>query len=324
MKLNDKIYIAGHRGLVGSAIVRELKKQGFNNLIVRIHKELDLINQQAVNDFFKQEKPDHVILTAAKVGGIHANSTYPAEFIYSNLTIQSNVVHSAYENNVKRLLFLGSSCIYPKSALQPMQEESLLTGILEETNEPYAVAKIAGIKMCESYNRQYDTDFRSAMPTNLYGPGDTYHLKNSHVIPALMRKFHEAKISNDKTVSVWGSGKVRREFLFVGDLAEACVHLINIDKEDYQSITKPMVSHVNIGFGKDVTIKELAELIQKIVGFEGDIVWDKSKPDGMPRKLLSTSKINQLGWKAQTALESGLIKTYRSMIKEIESKANGI
>ena len=324
MNLNDKIYIAGHRGLVGSAIFRELEKQGFSNLITRTHKELDLINQQAVSVFFKQEKPDYVILTAAKVGGIHANSTYPAEFIYSNLTIQSNVIHSAYENNTKRLLFLGSSCIYPKSAAQPMQEESLLTGVLEETNEPYAVAKIAGIKMCESYNRQYDTDFRSAMPTNLYGPGDTYHLKNSHVIPALMRKFHEAKISNDKTVSVWGSGKVRREFLFVDDLAEACVHLISIDKEKYQSIIKPMVSHVNIGFGKDVTIKELAELVQKTVGFKGDIVWDESKPDGVSRKLLSTSKINQLGWKAHTTLESGLIKTYKSMVKKIESETNGI
>ena len=275
---------------------------------MRTHKDLDLTNQAQVQNFFKKEKPDYVILTAAKVGGIHANGTYPAEFIYSNLTIQGNVIHSAYENNIKRLLFLGSSCIYPKFALQPIKEESLLTGVLEETNEPYAVAKISGIKMCESYNRQYGTDFRSAMPTNLYGPGDTYHLKNSHVIPALMRKFHEAKISNDKAVSVWGSGKVKREFLFVDDLAEACVHLIGIARESYQSITKPMVSHVNIGFGKDVTIKELAELIQKTVGFEGDIVWDGSKPDGVPRKLLNVSKINQLGWKAQTTLERGLIK----------------
>jgi GDP-L-fucose synthase len=314
MNLNDKIYIAGHRGLVGSAIVRQLESRGFTNLLMRTHKDLDLTNQAQVQNFFKKEKPDYVILTAAKVGGIHANGTYPAEFIYSNLTIQGNVIHSAYENNIKRLLFLGSSCIYPKFALQPMREESLLTGILEETNEPYAVAKIAGIKMCESYNRQYNTDFRSAMPTNLYGPGDTYHLKNSHVIPVLMRKFHEAKISNNKTVSVWGSGKVKREFLFVDDLAEACVHLICIDKEKYQSITEPMVSHVNIGFGKDVTIKELAKLIQKIVGFEGDIVWDRSKPDGVPRKLLNSSKINQLGWKAQTTLENGLIKTYKLMI----------
>ena len=314
MNLNDKIYIAGHRGLVGSAIVRQLESRGFTNLLMRTHKDLDLTNQAQVQNFFKKEKPDYVILTAAKVGGIHANGTYPAEFIYSNLTIQGNVIHSAYENNIKRLLFLGSSCIYPKFALQPMREESLLTGILEETNEPYAVAKIAGIKMCESYNRQYNTDFRIAMPTNLYGPGDTYHLKNSHVIPVLMRKFHEAKISNNKTVSVWGSGKVKREFLFVDDLAEACVHLICIDKEKYQSITEPMVSHVNIGFGKDVTIKELAKLIQKIVGFEGDIVWDRSKPDGVPRKLLNSSKINQLGWKAQTTLENGLIKTYKLMI----------
>jgi len=314
MNLNDKIYIAGHRGLVGSAIVRQLESRGFTNLLMRTHKDLDLTNQAQVQNFFKKEKPDYVILTAAKVGGIHANGTYPAEFIYSNLTIQGNVIHSAYENNIKRLLFLGSSCIYPKFALQPIKEESLLTGILEETNEPYAVAKIAGIKMCESYNRQYNTDFRSAMPTNLYGPGDTYHLKNSHVIPVLMRKFHEAKISNNKTVSVWGSGKVKREFLFVDDLAEACVHLICIDKEKYQSITEPMVSHVNIGFGKDVTIKELAKLIQKIVGFEGDIVWDRSKPDGVPRKLLNSSKINQLGWKAQTTLENGLIKTYKLMI----------
>jgi len=324
MNLNDKIYIAGHRGLVGSAIVRQLESRGFTNLLMRTHKDLDLTNQAQVQNFFKKEKPDYVILTAAKVGGIHANGTYPAEFIYSNLTIQGNVIHSAYENNIKRLLFLGSSCIYPKFALQPIKEESLLTGVLEETNEPYAVAKIAGIKMCESYNRQYGTDFRSAMPTNLYGPGDTYHLKNSHVIPALMRKFHEAKISNDKVVSVWGSGKVKREFLFVDDLAEACVHLIGIARESYQSITKPMVSHVNIGFGKDVTIKELAELIQKTVGFEGDIVWDGSKPDGVPRKLLNVSKINQLGWKAQTTLERGLIKTYKSMIEKNESTTNGI
>ncbi len=324
MNLNDKIYIAGHRGLVGSAIVRQLESRGFTNLLMRTHKDLDLTNQAQVQNFFKKEKPDYVILTAAKVGGIHANGTYPAEFIYSNLTIQGNVIHSAYENNIKRLLFLGSSCIYPKFALQPIKEESLLTGVLEETNEPYAVAKIAGIKMCESYNRQYGTDFRSAMPTNLYGPGDTYHLKNSHVIPALMRKFHEAKISNDKVVSVWGSGKVKREFLFVDDLAEACVHLIGIARESYQSITKPMVSHVNIGFGKDVTIKELAELIQKTVGFEGDIVWDGSKPDGVPRKLLNVSKINQLGWKAQTTLERGLIKTYESMIGKNESTTNGI
>jgi len=324
MNLNDKIYIAGHRGLVGFAIVRQLESRGFTNLLMRTHKDLDLTNQAQVQNFFKKEKPDYVILTAAKVGGIHANGTYPAEFIYSNLTIQGNVIHSAYENNIKRLLFLGSSCIYPKFALQPIKEESLLTGVLEETNEPYAVAKIAGIKMCESYNRQYGTDFRSAMPTNLYGPGDTYHLKNSHVIPALMRKFHEAKISNDKVVSVWGSGKVKREFLFVDDLAEACVHLIGIARESYQSITKPMVSHVNIGFGKDVTIKELAELIQKTVGFEGDIVWDGSKPDGVPRKLLNVSKINQLGWKAQTTLERGLIKTYKSMIEKNESTTNGI
>jgi GDP-L-fucose synthase len=313
---HSKIYIAGHRGLVGSAIIRELKNQGYDNFIFKTHSELDLMNQQQVADFFTEEKPEFVFLAAAKVGGIHANNVYPAEFIYGNLAIQNNIIHNAYKNKVERLLFLGSSCIYPKLAPQPMSEDCLLTSQLEATNEPYAVAKIAGIKMCESYNRQYNTDYRSAMPTNLYGQGDNFDLENSHVIPALLRKFHEAKINNDKTVTVWGSGKVSREFLFVDDLAKACVHLMTISQEAYTQVTEPMLSHINIGTGADVTIKQLAELVQKVVDFKGEIVWDKTKPDGTPRKLLDVSKINQLGWKAQTSLENGLNQSYQWFVND--------
>ena len=314
MNKNSKIYVAGHRGLVGSAIVRELKRQGYSNLIYKTHSELDLCQQNQVESFFETEKPEYVFLAAAKVGGIFANNTYPAEFIYSNLAIQNNIIHSAYKNRVKRLLFLGSSCIYPKIASQPMKEESLLTGKLEPTNEPYAIAKIAGIKICESYNRQYGTDFRSVMPTNLYGIGDNYHPENSHVIPALIRRFHEAKINNAESVTIWGTGKAKREFLFVDDLAKACVVLMQIKKSELQKVTKPMQSHINVGAGEDVTIKQLAELIKQVVGFEGQIIWDSSKPDGTPRKLLNVKKINKLGWKAEIKLKKGLIVTYQWFI----------
>ncbi|CAC9500132.1 GDP-L-fucose synthetase (EC 1.1.1.271) [uncultured Gammaproteobacteria bacterium] len=311
MDKNAKIYIAGHRGLVGSAIIRKLELQGFNNLITRTHQELDLISQQQVADFFATQKPDYVILAAAKVGGIYANDTYPADFIYQNMMIEANIIHASYTTKVKRLLFLGSSCIYPKLAPQPMPEECLLTSELESTNEPYAIAKIAGIKLCESYNRQYNTDFRSVMPTNLYGEGDNFHPKNSHVIPALIRRFHEAKINNDKAVKVWGSGKAMREFLFVDDMAQACLHILMLDKADHQAATQPRLSHINIGTGEDVTIKQLAKLIKKVTDFQGDIIWDENMPDGTPRKRLNVDKIKQLGWQATTTLEEGLSKTYR-------------
>jgi GDP-L-fucose synthase len=282
-----KIYIAGHRGMVGSAIIRELQKQGQTNIVVRTHTELELTNQQAVRDFFKTEKPDQVYLAAARVGGIHANNTYPAEFIYDNLMVQANVIHEAFKVSVQKLLFLGSSCIYPKAVKQPMREDALLTGILESTNEPYAVAKIAGIKLCESYNRQYDVDYRSVMPTNLYGTGDYYHSENSHVIPALIRRFHEAKINHIPEVVSWGSGSPMREFLHADDLAEACLFLM----ENYNESEL-----VNIGTGEDVTIKNLAALVKQIVGFKGEIIWDTSKPDGTPRKLMDVSKLHGLGW----------------------------
>jgi len=310
VNLNDKIYIAGHRGLVGSAIVRQLKERGFVNLIIRTHKELDLINQAQVKSFFKQEKPDYVILAAAKVGGINANNTYPADFIYKNIMIETNVINSAYENKVKRLLFLGSTCIYPKAVEQPMREDALLTSILEPTNEPYALAKIAGIKLCESYNRQHDTDFRSVMPTNLYGINDNFHPENSHVIPALMRRFHEAKVNNDSEVVVWGTGNAMREFLYVDDMATASLFVLELDEKTYQANTQPMLSHINLGTGKDVTIREMAEIMKEVVGFEGKLTFDITKPDGALRKLINISRLSNMGWKYSVDLKDGLEKTY--------------
>ncbi len=314
--LNQKIYVAGHRGMVGSAIVRNLQTKGFANIVTRMHAELDLTNQAKVAAFFEQEKPDQVYLAAAKVGGIHANNTYPAEFIYDNLMVQNNVIHQAFLNGVKKLLFLGSSCIYPKLAPQPMSEEALLTGKLEATNEPYAVAKIAGIKMCESYNRQYGTshgvDYRSVMPTNLYGPGDNYHPENSHVIPALIRRFHQAKVSNASEVVIWGTGMPKREFLYVDDMAAASVFVMELDKKTYDQHTESMQSHINVGFGSDVTIAELAKAVGEAVGYSGKIRLDSSKPDGSPRKWMDSSKLNKLGWKPLTSLRDGLLLAYQA------------
>ncbi|MDA9921237.1 GDP-L-fucose synthase [Gammaproteobacteria bacterium] len=310
MELKDKVYIAGHRGLVGSAIVRQLKKRGFQNLLLRTHDELDLTNQNHVKEFFKYEKPDYVILAAAKVGGIHANNTYPADFIYKNILIEANVINSAYENKVKRLLFLGSTCIYPKEVAQPMQEDALLTGKLESTNEPYAIAKIAGIKLCESYNRQHGTDFRSAMPTNLYGINDNFHPLNSHVIPALMRRFHEAKVNDEESVVVWGSGNAMREFLYVDDMAEASLFILEMNQKTYHSNTRPMLSHINIGTGKDITIKELAKTMKEVVGFQGKLVFDESKPDGTARKLIDVTRLSNSGWNYKVDLKKGLEMTY--------------
>lgn len=317
MDLDDKIYIAGHRGLVGSAIVRQLESRGFTNLLMRKHKELDLTNQAEVQNFFTQENPDYVILAAAKVGGIHANNTYPADFIYQNMMIEANVINSAYKNKVKRLLFLGSTCIYPKAVEQPMREDALLTGLLEPTNEPYALAKIAGIKLCESYNRQHNTDFRSVMPTNLYGVNDNFHPENSHVIPALMRRFHEAKVNNDAEVVVWGSGKAMREFLYVDDMAEASLFVLELDEKTYQANTQPMLSHINVGTGKDVTIKEMAEAMKEVVGFKGNLTFDITKPDGSLRKLIDVSRLSNMGWNYDVDLEAGLSKTYKWYKKEI-------
>ena len=301
MNKQDKIYVAGHRGMVGSAIVRRLQKDGYTNIVTRTSKELDLTEQQAVRDFFAQEKPDHVVLAAAKVGGIHANNVYRAQFLYENLMIESNIIHSAYENGVKKLLFLGSSCIYPKMAPQPLKEESLLSGSLEQTNEPYAIAKIAGIKLAESYRRQYGCNFISAMPTNLYGPNDNYDLNNSHVLPALIRKFHTAKVSNASSVEVWGTGSPMREFLHVDDLADACFFLLqNYDEEMF----------VNIGTGEDLTIKALAEMIQEIVGYTGELKWNTDKPDGTPRKLMDVSRLHNLGWKHRIGLREGIAAVY--------------
>ena len=321
MEQLTKIYVAGHRGMVGSSIVRQLLANGTkaDQIIVKSHKELDLTSQAAVQSFFVREKPDQVYLAAAKVGGIHSNNTYPAEFIYDNLMIEANVINSAFINGVKKLLFLGSSCIYPKLAGQPMREDALLTGTLESTNEPYAVAKIAGIKLCESYNRQYGEthgiDYRSVMPTNLYGPGDNYHPENSHVIPGLIRRFHEAKVSGASSVTVWGSGKPRREFLYVDDMARACVHVMNLEKRVYDQHTQPMLSHINVGFGQDVTIRELAETIQKVIGFTGEINFDTGKPDGTPRKLMDSERLNNLGWQAAVDLEDGLQLAYQDFLK---------
>ena len=310
-----KIFVAGHRGMVGSAICRQLQKQSDTDIITRNRDELDLCDQLAVHEFMTSEKPDEVILAAAKVGGIHANNTYPAEFIYQNLQIQNNVIHAAHLNDVQKLLFLGSSCIYPREIEQPMKEEALLTDVLEPTNEPYAIAKIAGIKMCESYNRQYDRDYRSVMPTNLYGPGDNYHPENSHVVPALIRRFHEAKENNHKEVVVWGSGTPMREFLYVDDMAEASLFVHTLDQSTYLKNTGRMLSHINVGTGIDVTIKELAETIMDVVGFAGKLVFDKSKPDGTMRKLMDVSTLRALGYIAPTSLRSGLKLAYTDFCK---------
>ncbi len=316
MNKDSKIYVAGHNGLVGSAIVRQLEARGCSNLVTRTHKELDLTEQEQVRSFFAQEKPEYVILAAAKVGGIHANNTYPAEFIYQNLMIESNIIDAAYRNSVERLLFLGSSCIYPKEVEQPMREDALLTGVLEPTNEPYALAKIAGIKLCESYNRQYGTDYRSVMPTNLYGPGDNFHPENSHVIPALMRRFHEAKTNGDKEVVVWGSGKPKREFLHVDDMATASLFVLELDQARYQDNTQPMLSHINVGSGVDCTIRELAETMKRVVGFQGEMIFDESKPDGTERKLMDVSRLRALGWEYAISLENGLASTYEWYIRQ--------
>ena len=320
MQKDSKIYIAGHRGLVGSAIIRQLESRGFNNLITRTHSELDLTNQSEVQAFFQDQKPDYVILAAAKVGGIHANSTYPAEFIYENMMIEANVIDAAYRNGVERLLFLGSTCIYPKAVQQPMREDALLTGVLEPTNEPYALAKIAGIKLCESYNRQYGTNFRSVMPTNLYGINDNFHPENSHVIPALMRRFHEAKLNNDSEVMVWGSGNAMREFLYVDDMAAASLFVLELDDDIYRSNTKPMLSHINVGTGVDVTIREMAETMKRVVGFKGELKFDSSKPDGAPRKLIDVSRLTSMGWRYSVDLEDGLKKTYTWYLENEESQ----
>ena len=320
MTSNPKIYIAGHRGMVGSAIVRELERKGHTNLVFRTHQELDLTNQLAVQNFFHQEKPDQVYLAAARVGGIYANNTFPAEFIYDNVMVQSNVIHQAFMHGVKKLLFLGSSCIYPRMASQPMSEDALLTGKLEPTNEPYAIAKIAGIKMCESYNRQYGSthgvDYRSVMPTNLYGPGDNYHPENSHVIPALIRRFHEAKVSGTPQVVIWGSGKPYREFLYVDDMAKASVYVMELAKEQYDQVTEPMQSHLNAGFGSDVTIAQLAQAVAKAVGYPGTIALDPTKPDGSPKKLMNSKRLNTLGWKAAVSLDDGLALAYAQFVKD--------
>jgi len=317
-----RIYVAGHRGMVGSAIVRHLMAQGHppSHIVTRTHAELDLCNQAAVQAFFAAEKPHQVYMAAAKVGGIHANKTYSAEFIYQNLMMQANVIDAAFKNGVQKLLFLGSSCIYPKLAPQPMAEDALLTGTLEPTNEPYAIAKIAGIKLCESYNRQYGQshglDYRSVMPTNLYGPGDNYHPENSHVIPALIRRFHEAKVANAPTVTIWGSGTPRREFLYVDDMAAASVFVMSLPKATLDAHTQPMQSHINVGFGADITIKELALVVGKTVGYQGVIDFDTSKPDGSPRKLMDSSRLNALGWQAKVSLDAGLAAAYQDFLNQ--------
>jgi len=311
-----RIYVAGHRGLVGSALMRKLQAQGFTNVITRTHSELDLTDQQAVRDFFTAHKPEYVFLAAAKVGGILANNNYPAEFIHQNLAIQTNIIHEAWRNGVRRLLFLGSSCIYPRDCPQPMKEDYLLTGPLEATNRPYAVAKIAGIEMCWAYNRQYDTRYLAVMPTNLYGPGDNFDLQNSHVLPALIRKMHEAKQANDASVTVWGTGKPRREFLHSDDMADACLFLMNLPDEEFASILSPQSSVlspplINIGCGEDITIHDLAQLVKEVVGYGGELVFDTSKPDGTPRKLLDVSKLKALGWRPSLSLKEGISDAYR-------------
>ena len=320
MTQHSKIYVAGHRGMVGSAIVRHLLSNGHSaeSIVTRTHAELDLTNQAAVSAFFAAEKPDQVYLAAAKVGGIHANNTYPAEFIFQNLMMQANVIDAAFRNGVQKLLFLGSSCIYPKLADQPMREDALLTGTLEPTNEPYAIAKIAGIKLCESYNRQYgqshDVDFRSVMPTNLFGPGDNYHPENSHVIPALIRRFHEAKVGQAPSVTIWGTGTPKREFLYVDDVAAASVYVMNLPKATYEQHTQPMLSHINVGCGHDVTILEVAQAVARIVGYTGQIHTDPTKPDGTPRKLMDSTRLNALGWQSKVGLEAGLKAAYQDFL----------
>ena len=316
MQPESRIYVAGHRGMVGSAIVRALKARGVadENIVTRTHAELDLTDQGAVRTFFTEERPNQVYLAAARVGGIHANNTYPADFIYDNLMIQANVIHAAHLNDVQKLLFLGSSCIYPRMAPQPMAEVALLTGTLEPTNEPYALAKIAGIKLCESYNRQYGRDYRSVMPTNLYGPGDNYHPENSHVIPALLRRFHEAKVGNAPEVAIWGTGSPKREFLFVDDMAAASVFVMNLDPGVYWSEAQPQLSHINVGYGEDVTIADLAQTIASVVGYPGKVVFDASKPDGAPRKWMDSTRLNALGWRPAVALEEGLQRAYQDML----------
>lgn len=304
------IFVAGHRGMVGAAIVRRLQALGHDNIVTRSRQELNLLDQQVVSRFFAERRIDQVYVAAAKVGGIHANNTYPADFIYENLMVEANLIHAAHLHGVQKLLFLGSSCIYPRLAQQPMREDALLTGTLEPTNEPYAVAKIAGIKLCESYNRQHGRDYRSVMPTNLYGPGDNFHPENSHVIPALMRRFHEAKERGDAEVVVWGSGTPRREFLHVDDMAAASVHVMELASDVYQANTQPMCSHINVGSGADVTIRELAETVARVVGFKGQVVFDATKPDGAPRKLLDVSRLSAMGWNAGIILEQGLRDTY--------------
>ena len=316
--LDQKVFVAGHRGMVGSAIVRQLQEKGYTNIVTATHAELDLTNQQAVNEFFQKNQIDQVYLAAAKVGGIHANNEYPADFIYQNLMIEANVIHAAHINNVQKLMFLGSSCIYPKFAQQPMQESELLTGILEATNEPYAIAKIAGIKLCESYNRQFGRDYRSVMPTNLYGPHDNFHPENSHVIPALLRRFHEAVKNGLDEVVIWGSGTPMREFLHVDDMAAASIYVMELDDTTFKANTQPMLSHINVGTGIDCTIRELAETVTKVTGFKGKLSFDASKPDGTPRKLMDVSRLEQLGWKASISLEDGLKNAYQWYLENIE------
>ncbi len=327
MSQYPKIYVAGHRGMVGAAILQKLitMEHPGSCIVTRSHADLDLTDQAAVRTFFQHEKPDQVYLAAAKVGGIHANSTYPADFIYQNLMIEANIIDAAFRSGVRKLLFLGSSCIYPKFAPQPMREDALLTGILESTNEPYAIAKIAGIKLCESYNRQYGAshgiDYRCVMPTNLYGPGDNYHPENSHVIPALIRRFHEATVNQASTVAIWGTGKPMREFLYVDDMASASVHVMSLSKARYEEYTEPMLSHINVGCGRDVTIRELAQKIAAVVGYQGTIDFDASKPDGTPRKLMDSSRLNSLGWQASVSLQTGLEKAYADFLKNYEIKS---
>jgi GDP-L-fucose synthase len=316
MKSNDKIYIAGHNGMVGSAIHRKLREKGFVNIITRSSSELDLSNQQDTHNFLQEEKPDYVVIAAAKVGGIHANDSYPAEFIYQNLMIEANLIHGSYLAKVNKLLFLGSSCVYPKESKQPIKEEYLLSNYLESTNEPYAIAKIAGIKLCESYNRRYGTDYRSIMPTNLYGPNDNFHSKNSHVIPALIKRFHEAKVKNKLFVEVWGSGKPMREFLHVDDMASASIYIMSLNKKLLEKEISPMLSHINIGTGKDITIKDATQIIKEVVGFDGEVVFNTKMPDGTKRKLLDVSKIENLGWKHTITLKDGLKETYEWFLKK--------
>ena len=317
--LNQHIYVAGHRGMVGSAIVRQLQAKGYINIVTATHAELDLCNQADVQQFFKDHDIDQVYLAAAKVGGIHANNTYPADFIYQNLMIEANVIHAAHSHDVQKLMFLGSSCIYPKFSQQPMVESELLKGELEATNEPYAIAKIAGIKLCESYNRQFGRDYRSVMPTNLYGPHDNYHPENSHVIPALLRRFHEAVQEQAEVVTIWGSGTPMREFLHVDDMAAASIHVMELDDATFKANTQPMLSHINVGTGVDCTIRELAETVAKVTGFQGHLEFDATKPDGTPRKLMHVSRLADLGWKASISLEDGLRDAYQWYLENIES-----